>query len=227
MNNKEKKMTICAVFDGRPWASCTRGLEGCVCGMEDPRRVAMLLAQHNKWRRGDGYDAVCASPIAIGSAIDSAVAMLIKLADKEGAPPVQPADSTPKLTVGYSSFESWYEAQEGPWTGDKQLARDAYAAGMADRAALAQPSEPSLRPTFGAIGSRDVDVAAAQKAWDAAQPLQPAAELKALRIAGDALSNIAYNLAQHAGSILTANQCKSMEQCRKAWDSAVSTKETP
>ena len=42
------------------------------------------------------------------------------------------------------------------------------------RAALAQPV--GLRPTFGAIGSRDVDVAAAQNAWDAAQQVQPAAD---------------------------------------------------
>lgn len=41
-------------------------------------------------------------------------------------------DSTPKLSVGNSSFEDWYQAHEKACTGDKQLARDAYAAGMGD-----------------------------------------------------------------------------------------------
>ena len=41
-------------------------------------------------------------------------------------------DSTPQLHVGSSSFEDWYQAHEKACTGDKQLARDAYAAGMGD-----------------------------------------------------------------------------------------------
>ena len=41
-------------------------------------------------------------------------------------------DSTPWLSVGNSSFEDWYQAHEKACSGDKQLARDAYAAGMGD-----------------------------------------------------------------------------------------------
>lgn len=41
-------------------------------------------------------------------------------------------DSTPRLHVGNSSFEDWYQAHPKACTGDKQLARDSYAAGMGD-----------------------------------------------------------------------------------------------
>lgn len=46
----------------------------------------------------------------------------------------QPAykDSTPHLNVGNSSFESWYSTYDAARKGDKQRARDAYAAGMGD-----------------------------------------------------------------------------------------------
>lgn len=51
-------------------------------------------------------------------------------------------DSTPKLHVGSSSFEDWFQAHEKACTGDKQLARDAYAAGMGDPlVTYAAPSE--------------------------------------------------------------------------------------
>ena len=47
------------------------------------------------------------------------------------AQPVRPTDSTPKLHVGNSSFEEWYQTY--PRQGiSKQIARDAYAAGMGD-----------------------------------------------------------------------------------------------
>lgn len=42
------------------------------------------------------------------------------------------ADSTPLLHVGRSAFEDWYQQHPKARTGDKQLARDAYAAGMGD-----------------------------------------------------------------------------------------------
>lgn len=41
-------------------------------------------------------------------------------------------DSTPLLHVGDSAFEDWYQQHPKACTGDKQLARDAYAAGMGD-----------------------------------------------------------------------------------------------
>lgn len=41
-------------------------------------------------------------------------------------------DSTPKLSVGNSSFESWFSGYSPMHKGDKQRARDAYAAGMGD-----------------------------------------------------------------------------------------------
>lgn len=56
------------------------------------------------------------------------------------------ADSTPLLFVGDSAFEDWYQQHPKACTGDKQLARDAYAAGMGDPlvtyAAAPQGSQP-------------------------------------------------------------------------------------
>lgn len=42
------------------------------------------------------------------------------------------ADSTPLLYVGDSAFEDWYQRHPKACIGDKQLAREAYAAGMGD-----------------------------------------------------------------------------------------------
>ena len=57
----------------------------------------------------------------------------------------QPADSTPKLHVGDSSFEEWYQTY--PRQGiSKQVARDAYAAGMGDPlVTYAQPVQPAMQ----------------------------------------------------------------------------------
>lgn len=41
-------------------------------------------------------------------------------------------DSTPRLHIGSSSFEDWFQAHAKACNGDKQLARDSYAAGMGD-----------------------------------------------------------------------------------------------
>lgn len=56
-------------------------------------------------------------------------------------------DSTPHLHVGNSAFEDWYQQHPKACVGDKQLARDAYAAGMGDplvmaRDAAQQQAEP-------------------------------------------------------------------------------------
>lgn len=56
-------------------------------------------------------------------------------------------DSTPHLHVGNSAFEDWYQQYPKACVGDKQLARDAYAAGMGDplvmaRDAAKQRAEP-------------------------------------------------------------------------------------
>lgn len=52
-----------------------------------------------------------------------------KQASAPGAPYV---DSAPGLHVGDSAFESWFESYVAQGKGDKQRARDAYAAGMGD-----------------------------------------------------------------------------------------------
>lgn len=68
-------MTICAEYDGRTWTSCTRGIEGCICGFDSIDRVAHVLAEHNRWRRGE-EGAPQIHPAAIGQAIDEAVKWL-------------------------------------------------------------------------------------------------------------------------------------------------------
>lgn len=47
-------------------------------------------------------------------------------------------DSTPHLHVGNSAFEDWYQQYPKACVGDKQLARDAYAAGMGDPLVMAR-----------------------------------------------------------------------------------------
>ncbi len=76
-------MTQCAEFAGRSWATCTRGVEGCLCGMDDPYRVARVLEAHNIWRRGEDDDAKQISPEVLGLAFDAAVKML-RGAGKQG-----------------------------------------------------------------------------------------------------------------------------------------------
>jgi hypothetical protein len=61
-----------------------------------------------------------------GKAFDGALAKPVN----QG--PVPYVDSTPYLHVGDSSFEGWYQTHPKACGGDKQLARDAYAAGMGD-----------------------------------------------------------------------------------------------
>lgn len=48
------------------------------------------------------------------------------------------SDSTPDLHVGDSAFEDWYQQHPKAVGGDKQLARDAYAAGMGDPLVVAK-----------------------------------------------------------------------------------------
>lgn len=54
-------------------------------------------------------------------------------------------DATPDLHVGDSAFESWFESYSPSGKGDKQRARDAYAAGMGDPLLAAQPAPEDLR----------------------------------------------------------------------------------
>jgi hypothetical protein len=42
----------------------------------------------------------------------------------------------------------------------------------------------------------------------------------AVELAGQRLSNIAYNLAQHKGTVLTAEECATMDETRREWDEA-------
>lgn len=64
--------------------------------------------------------------------------------EREFAAPAQAApaykDSTPELHVGDSAFESWYSSYNPTHKGDKQRARDAYAAGMGDSLVMAAPA---------------------------------------------------------------------------------------
>lgn len=53
-------------------------------------------------------------------------------------------DSTPQLHVGDSSFESWYSTYDPARKGDKQRARDAYAAGMGDPLVTAAPAPQAV-----------------------------------------------------------------------------------
>lgn len=48
----------------------------------------------------------------------------------------------------------------------------------------------------------------------------PADAFERLRIAGDMLSNCAYNLAQTKGLPLSPRACQSLDECRKEWDAA-------
>lgn len=61
------------------------------------------------------------------------------------------------------------------------------------------------------------------KALDAAEAaLQAERErVQGLEKAGGMLSNIAYNLAQWKGEVLTEQHCKSLDQSRRAWDDAM------
>lgn len=83
-------MTVCAEFAGRSWATCTRGIQGCVCGFDDLHRVARVLEVHNKWRRGDIEIDEAPCPSAVGKAIDAAIAHLRFNATSEGPPPSRP-----------------------------------------------------------------------------------------------------------------------------------------
>ena len=55
--------------------------------------------------------------------------------------PAQYKDSTPQLSVGVLSFESWFESYNPANKGDKQRSRDAYAAGMGDPLVAAAPAQ--------------------------------------------------------------------------------------
>ncbi len=82
-------------------------------------------------------------------------------------------DSTPKLHVGDSSFENWFQAQPfATQVGIKQMCRDSYAAGMGDPlVTYAAPSEP-VEPEICTIKNLDTGIIstitreAAKKLWD-------------------------------------------------------------
>ena len=66
----------------------------------------------------------------------------------KAAPGVPYQDSTPHLSVGDSSFESWYSSYCPAHKADKQRARDAYAAGMGDPLVRAAPQQEAQEPAF-------------------------------------------------------------------------------
>jgi len=62
-------------------------------------------------------------------------------------------DSTPELHIGDSAFESWYSSYNPTHKGDKQRARDAYAAGMGDSLVMAAPTtQPAPQQDVSAAG---------------------------------------------------------------------------
>ncbi|MDQ0082872.1 hypothetical protein J2W35_003231 [Variovorax boronicumulans] len=87
------------------------------------------------------------------------------LASRPEAPPAsaspatvaQPAakysDSTPRLHVGDSAFEDWYQNYLPNSVGHKQIARDAYAAGMGDPLVMARTAQPCPSQGCGGAGS--------------------------------------------------------------------------
>lgn len=48
----------------------------------------------------------------------------------------------------------------------------------------------------------------------------PADAFNRLRIAGDLLSNVAFNLVPHKGLPLSLRACQSLDECRKDWEAA-------
>jgi hypothetical protein len=118
--------------------------------------VAWVNHGENKITRAtgwDGYGALYATPLAQPATEESSETQTASAYVKTyhgGKPwPLQPApvqpvykDSTPHLHVGDSAFESWFSEYNPAGKGDKQRARDAYAAGMGDQlvAPAAQPA---------------------------------------------------------------------------------------
>lgn len=98
-----------------------------------PAQAAPLKTEH--WNPMEGGNAETALQMAC----------VIAHRDAQAAPAYK--GSTPELTVGDSPFESWYSSYSPAHKGDKQRARDAYAAGVDDPlvtaapAAVAGPSE--------------------------------------------------------------------------------------
>ena len=78
-------------------------------------------------------------------------------------------DSTPRLSVGNSAFEDWFQAHEKACTGDKQLARDAYAAGMGDPLVTYAAPQPVVAPAQPKM----VTPYNTQEHFDSAFSLQP------------------------------------------------------
>lgn len=81
-------------------------------------------------------------------------------------------DSTPKLHVGDSAFEDWFQAQPfATQTGVKQMCRDSYAAGMGDPlvtyATPPEPVEPTCQVKNLDTGElKTMTREAAKKLWD-------------------------------------------------------------
>ena len=70
-------------------------------------------------------------------------------------------DSTPELHVGDSAFEDWYSGYNPAHKGDKQRARDAYAAGMGDPLVVAAPAPAAQVDALHAMrAARDAEDAA-------------------------------------------------------------------
>lgn len=69
----------------------------------------------------------------------------------------EPAVQEPRNHVGNSSFESWYADYDPIGKGDKQRARDAYAAGMGDPVYLPAPvQEPETVSVYGVKSNGEV-----------------------------------------------------------------------
>lgn len=128
------------------------------------QEAVALLRRHNEWRRGACGEMI--EPRWLGLAIDLLCDHFSQAAEMVCLPPeidptsrvldgikyapnfvsgwnrcrVAMIDATPAPVahVGDSQFESWFSTYNPKGKGDKQRARDAYAAGMGDAAPVAQ-----------------------------------------------------------------------------------------
>lgn len=81
------------------------------------------------------------------------------------------ADSTPKLNVGHSAFEDWFQQQPfATQIGVKQMCRDSYAAGMGDPLVTYAHPQPTAPVRFGSYEHDHPE-----DRWAAANAVQPQA----------------------------------------------------
>lgn len=125
------------------------------------KRQYRVKVKGGDWHLTDTLPAAC--DLDSFEAIEDVAAPVAQPAEAEQA---EAPDSTPLLHVGESSFEGWYADHcNTGWGTQKQLARDAYAAGMGDPLVTY-----ATQPTASNAGEREA-FAAARKAAGLREPL--------------------------------------------------------